>query len=86
VYGIGTVAWSVRGVADGWRFLVTPCARWAGPREHGRQAARSKRDRPGRASEQDDELNHVRAAGGGVLDPIEANSAATRTRHDEWYK
>jgi hypothetical protein len=28
----------------------------AGPREHGRQAARSKRDRPERASEQDDKL------------------------------
>jgi hypothetical protein len=28
---------------------VTQCARWAGPREHGRQAARSKRDRPERA-------------------------------------
>ena len=50
-------------------------ARRADPREHGRQAARSKRDRPERASEQDDELSHVGAAAGGALDPIEGNSA-----------
>jgi hypothetical protein len=31
--------------------VVTISARRAGPREHGRQAARSKRDRPERASE-----------------------------------
>ena len=42
----------------------------ADPREHGRQAARSKRDRPG-----GHELSYVGAAGGGMLDPIEADSA-----------
>jgi hypothetical protein len=31
--------------------LATTAARRAGPREHGRQAARSKRDRPERAGE-----------------------------------
>jgi hypothetical protein len=39
--------------------FVDRCARRAGPREHGRQAARSKRDRPERAGEQDDRLSHV---------------------------
>jgi len=41
-------------------------ARRADPREHGRQAARSKRDQPERASEQNDGLSHVRAAAGGA--------------------
>ena len=41
-----------------------PAARRAGPREHGRQAARSERDRPERAREIDDELSHGRAAAG----------------------
>ena len=56
---------------------VTTSARPAGPREHGRQAARSKRDRTERAGEQGDELSHVRAAAGGVLIIVEANSAMT---------
>jgi hypothetical protein len=54
---------------------VTTAARRGGPREHGRQAARSKRDRPERARTQNDELSHVGAAAGGALDPIETNSA-----------
>jgi hypothetical protein len=43
-------------------------ARRSGPREHGRQASRSKRDRPERTSKQRDELSHVRVAVGGVPD------------------
>ncbi|MGH3592039.1 MAG: hypothetical protein ACRDRF_13520, partial [Pseudonocardiaceae bacterium] len=43
-------------------------ARWAGPREHGRQAARSKRVRPARASELVSQVGHVRAAAGGALE------------------
>ncbi|MGH3766560.1 MAG: hypothetical protein ACRDTX_15670 [Pseudonocardiaceae bacterium] len=46
------------------------CAGAAGPPEHGQQAARSKRDRPGRAREQDDGLSHVGAAAGGALESI----------------
>lgn len=42
-------------------------ARRAGPREHGRQAARSKRDRPGRASELVYQLSHLRAGAAGAL-------------------
>jgi hypothetical protein len=41
---------------------LTTVARRAGPREHGHQAARSKRDRPARARELEDELTNVRAA------------------------
>ena len=41
-------------------------ARRAGPREHGRQAARSKRDRPERARERKYRLSHIRAAAGGA--------------------
>jgi hypothetical protein len=37
-------------------------ARRAGPREHGRQAARSKRDRPERARKPKGRLSHARAA------------------------
>ncbi|MGB9048011.1 MAG: hypothetical protein WCC47_11605 [Pseudonocardiaceae bacterium] len=37
-------------------------ARRAGPGEHGRQAARSKRDRPERACRLVYEVSHVRAA------------------------
>ena len=48
--------------------------RGTGPREHGRQAARSVRDRPRRVDALDNRADYVRAAGGG-LDPIEANSA-----------
>ncbi|HZD13703.1 MAG TPA: hypothetical protein VE196_00910 [Pseudonocardiaceae bacterium] len=40
----------------------------ADPREHGRQAARSKRVRPERASEWTDQSSHVRAAVGGALE------------------
>jgi hypothetical protein len=58
----------------------TTTARRAGPREHGRQAARSKRDRPERASALMDQVSHVRAAAGGALDLyVEAYSAATIT-------
>jgi hypothetical protein len=35
-------------------------ARRAGPREHGRQAARSKRDRPERAAKENNKLSHDR--------------------------
>jgi len=44
-------------------------ARRGDPREHGRQAARSERDRPGGHARSDDELSHIRAAGGGALIP-----------------
>ena len=54
---------------------MTTGARRASPREHGRQAARSKRDRPERAREPHNGPSHVRAAAGGALDPIEPNSA-----------
>ena len=42
-------------------------ARRAGPREHGRQAARSERDQPGRAPEMPCQPGHGRAAAGGAL-------------------
>ena len=58
--------------------LMTMSARRGGPREHGRQAVRSKRDRPERAREVKYRLSHVRAAAGGALDLIEPNSATTR--------
>ena len=45
---------------------IDQCARRAGPREHGRQAARSKRDRPERARERKYRLSHDRAAAGGA--------------------
>jgi hypothetical protein len=35
------------GPGHAFHLTTTPQARRAGPREHGRQAARSKRDRPG---------------------------------------
>jgi hypothetical protein len=54
--------------------VMTTSARRTGPREHGPQAARSKRDRPGRAREQDNGLSQRRAAAGGVLEPLKANS------------
>jgi hypothetical protein len=54
---------------------ATIAARRTGPREHGRQAARSKRDRPGRAGEETTQAGYVRVAAGGALDPIEVNSA-----------
>jgi hypothetical protein len=38
-------------VVCGSRVFIDHCARRAGPREHGRQAARSKRDRPEREGE-----------------------------------
>jgi hypothetical protein len=38
--------------------LAITAARRAGPREHGRQAARSKRDGTERAREQDNRLSH----------------------------
>jgi hypothetical protein len=60
------------------RLLPDTSARRGGPREHGRQAARSKRDRPERAGELDDGLSHVRAAARRRLDPIEGNSATRR--------
>ena len=62
---------------------VTTGARRASPREHDRQAARSKRDRPERAREPHNGPSHVRAAAGGALDPIEDNSA-TRTCDRAW--
>ncbi len=71
----GTRLWSQRLTAP--LHAPTTAARRTGPREHGRQAARSKRDRPGRAGEETTQASHARAAGGGALDPIEANSAAT---------
>ncbi|MGH4011041.1 MAG: hypothetical protein ACRDTH_23260 [Pseudonocardiaceae bacterium] len=46
--------------------VASLAARRAGPREHGRQAARSKRDRPETASELY-QVSHLRAAAGGVL-------------------
>lgn len=50
---------------------VTTDARRAGLREHGRRAARSKRDQPERAREENYKLSHVRAAAGGALtDPM----------------
>ena len=53
-------------------------ARRADPREHGRKAARSKRDRPGGQASRTTQLSHVRAVAGGALEyPIEPNSAAT---------
>jgi hypothetical protein len=57
---------------------VTTGARRAGPREHGRQAARSERKRPERAREPHNGPGHVRAAAGGALDPLEAVSATHR--------
>jgi hypothetical protein len=42
-------------------------ARRPGPREHGRQAARSKRVRPERARKMRCQASHVRAAAGGAL-------------------
>jgi hypothetical protein len=47
----------------------------AGPREHGRQAARSERDRPRADTRATDQVSQVSAAAGGALDPIEGNSA-----------
>ena len=58
----------------GGREFVDHRARQAGPREHGRQAAHSVRDRR-RARESDDRINHIGAAAGGVLDPLEGYSA-----------
>jgi hypothetical protein len=55
----------------------TTRARRAGPREHGRQAARSKRDQPGGHMSRTTGLASPHAAAGGVLDPIEDNSAKT---------
>jgi hypothetical protein len=52
------------------RQLVTTRARRAGPREHGRQAARSKRNRPGRAASRASNSANVRAAAGGALESI----------------
>ena len=49
---------------------VTTGARRAGPREHGRQAARSKRDRPERTRKPHNGPSHVRAAAGGALETI----------------
>ncbi len=37
------------------------------PREHGRQAARSKRDRPEAGTRADYQISHVSAAVGGAL-------------------
>jgi hypothetical protein len=59
----------IRGAANSPRLLATPCARRAGPREHGRQAARSERDRPERAREAEYQSGHIHAAAGGVLIP-----------------
>ena len=48
------------------------------PREHGRQAARSKRDRPGGQASRTTDSATTGAAAGGVLDLIEPNSATHR--------
>jgi hypothetical protein len=71
-----------RGITE--RALPRPCERsgpgkhsarqGAGPREHGRQAARSERDRPGRHASCTRDSTTPHAAAGG-LDPIEGNSA-----------
>jgi hypothetical protein len=53
-----------------------------GPREHGRQAARSEGSaRQGKARQTG--LSHVRAAEGGVLITLEVNSATHATEHDQ---
>ncbi len=49
--------------------VATVRARRAGPREHGRQAARSERDQPGRAHEMLNQPIHGRAAAGGTWIP-----------------
>jgi hypothetical protein len=59
----------------GWTTYVNR-ARRVGPREHGRQAARSVRDRSGGQASQTTDHPRLRAAG--ALDPIEANSATHR--------
>ena len=64
--------------AAGW-VRVDHRARRAGPGEHGRQAARSKRDRPGGVASRQDQPNHLRAAAGGSLDPRgESSHSLTR--------
>ena len=63
---IGTRLWSQRARCQCLQ-VPTTAARRSGPREHGRQAARSKRSRTERAGEEDDELSHVRAAAAGAL-------------------
>jgi hypothetical protein len=54
---------------DGRGVLAPIAARRAGPREHGRQAARSKRDRPERAGEETTPASHVHAGVAGALIP-----------------
>jgi len=55
--------------------LATATAREAGPREHGRQAARSTRDRPGGHASRTTGSAPSAPPSGGVLDPVQANSA-----------
>ena len=68
-YGAAIVAHSAASGQSRWR-PRTPAR--ADPREHGRQAARSKRDRPERAREPLYQVSHVRAAVGGVLKSYKA--------------
>jgi hypothetical protein len=49
------------------RALRSTAARRDGPREHGREAARSKRSRTGRAGERSTQAGHLHAAAGGAL-------------------
>jgi hypothetical protein len=50
-------------------------ARRAAPREHGRQAARSKRDGPSGLASEEDQPSTSAPPAGGALDPLEAYSA-----------
>ena len=62
---------------------ATTAARRSGPREHGRQAARSKRSRTGQAREKTTQTSHARAGAACALISIEAYSATSRTGHAE---
>jgi hypothetical protein len=59
-----------------WACWQVTSARRADPREHGRQAARSVRDRP--AGRRVKRPTYPRPRAAGALDPIEANSATQR--------
>jgi hypothetical protein len=53
--------------AAGWVRVDHRARCQALPREHGRQAARSKQDRPDGAASGQDQPNHLRAAGGVLI-------------------
>jgi hypothetical protein len=55
--------------------IVFYLRRRVGPREHGRQAARSKRDRPVWASRWDCQASRRPRRAGGALNPLKANFA-----------